>query len=78
MTGQGHNVQSLMEIGERIWDLLERKMNGMNGFTIDDDDLPSRFFNEEGSSGALVKISPIDREEFLQSKGELLQDKRLI
>ena len=67
VTGKSFNVQSLMRIGQRIWD-LERKMNEMNGFTTDDDDLPGRFFNEEGSSGATVKVSPINREEFLKAK----------
>ena len=67
VTGKSFNVQSLMRIGQRIWD-LERKMNEMNGFTTDDDDLPGRFFNEEGSSDATVKVSPINREEFLKAK----------
>ncbi len=67
VTGKDHNIQSLMEIGQRVWN-LERKMNAMNGFTIEDDDLPSRFFNEEGSSGAAVKIAPIHREEFLKAR----------
>jgi len=67
VTGKEYNVQSLMKIGERIWN-LERKMNEMNGFTIDDDDLPGRFFNEGGSSSAAVKISPINREEFLKAR----------
>src|ERR1700690_652412 len=38
VTGKNFNIQSLMRIGQRIWD-LERKMNEMNGFTTDDDDL---------------------------------------
>jgi aldehyde:ferredoxin oxidoreductase len=67
VTGKSYNVQSLMKIGQRIWN-LERKMNEMNGFTIDDDDLPSRFFNEEGSSGATMKVSPINRQEFLKAR----------
>jgi aldehyde:ferredoxin oxidoreductase len=67
VTGRDYNVQSLMKIGERIWN-LERKMNAMNGFTNGDDDLPERFFSEEGSSGGKVKISPIDRVEFLKAR----------
>ena len=43
VTGKDYNVQSLLKIGQRIWD-LERKMNRMNGFTTEDDDLPERFF----------------------------------
>ncbi|HTZ18032.1 MAG TPA: aldehyde ferredoxin oxidoreductase family protein [Dissulfurispiraceae bacterium] len=67
VTGKDCNVQSLLKIGERIWD-LERKMNHMNGFTIDDDDLPARFFREEGSSSATIRIAPIDRKEFLRAR----------
>ena len=68
VTGKDYNVQSLLKIGVRIWD-LERKMNRLNGFTMDDDDLPERFFREEGSSGETVRISPINREEFLRARG---------
>jgi aldehyde:ferredoxin oxidoreductase len=32
------------------------------------DDLPERFFKEEGSSGGNVKILPIDREAFLKTR----------
>jgi aldehyde:ferredoxin oxidoreductase len=67
VTGREYNVQSLLKIGERIWD-LERKMNRMNGFTREDDDLPERFFREEGSSGGAVRIAPIDRGEFLSAR----------
>ena len=67
VTGKDYNVQSLLKIGQRIWD-LERKMNGMNGFTPEDDDLPERFFREEGSSSAAVRIAPIEREEFLKAR----------
>jgi len=68
VTGKDYNVQSLLKIGQRIWD-LERRMNKMNGFTSDDDDLPERFFREEGSSSAAVRIAPIDRGEFLEARG---------
>jgi aldehyde:ferredoxin oxidoreductase len=67
VTGRHYNVQSLLKIGERIWD-LERTMNRMNGFTSEDDDLPGRFFREEGSSSAAIRIDPIDREEFLKAR----------
>ena len=67
VTGKDYNVQSLMKIGERVWN-LEREMNGMNGFTLEDDDLPVRFFNEDGSSSSTVKIARIDREEFLKAR----------
>jgi aldehyde:ferredoxin oxidoreductase len=72
VTGKDYNVQSLLRIGERIWD-LERTMNRMNGFTSADDDLPGRFFREEGSSSAAVRISPIDREEFLKARANYYQ-----
>jgi len=65
VTGGDHDVQSLMKIGESIWN-LERRMNAANGFAMSDDDLPARFFTEEGSSGS-AKIPPIDREEFLRA-----------
>ncbi len=67
VTGREYNVQSLLMIGKRIWD-LEREMNRMNGFTVEDDDLPARFFREEGSSGGTVGIAAIDREEFLNAR----------
>jgi aldehyde:ferredoxin oxidoreductase len=67
VTGCEYNIQSLLRIGERIWN-LEHSINAMNGFDVDDDDLPQRFFNEEGSSGAVVKIPPIYRQEFLKAR----------
>jgi aldehyde:ferredoxin oxidoreductase len=67
VTGGNYDTQSLLKIGERIWN-LERSINIMNGFGAADDDLPPRFFNEEGSSGSAIKISPIDRQEFLKAR----------
>lgn len=67
VTGNEYDVQSLMKAGERTWN-LERRMNGLNGFRREDDDLPERFFQDEGSSGETVKISPINREEFLKAR----------
>jgi aldehyde:ferredoxin oxidoreductase len=67
VTGCDYNVQSLLKTGERIWN-LERSINVMNGFSASDDDLPPRFFKEEGSSGSVVKIPPIDRQEFLMAR----------
>jgi aldehyde:ferredoxin oxidoreductase len=67
VTGREYNIQSLLKIGERIWN-LERTINESNGFSKTDDDLPPRFFTEEGSSGAVVKIPPIDRQEFLKAR----------
>ncbi len=72
VTGKEQNVQSLLRTGERIWD-LEHKLNAMNGFTKDDDDLPARFFEEEGTGiihtkkGTLT-VPPIDRDAFLAAR----------
>ncbi len=67
VTGNNHDVQSLLKIGERIWN-LERHLNELNGFNKSHDDLPERFFKEEGSSTANVRIPPINREEFLKAR----------
>ena len=64
VTGIGATAQDLLQTGERIY-YLERLMNASNGFSATDDDLPSRFFLEEGSSGNNIKISPIERNDFL-------------
>ncbi len=67
VTGADHDVQSLLRIGEKIWN-LERHLNELNGFKKSDDDLPKRFFTEEGSSTESIKIPPIDRQAFLKAK----------
>ncbi len=67
VTGKQYDVQSLLKIGERIWN-LERRLNGMNGFNKSHDDLPERFFKEEGSSSDNIRILPINREEFLRAR----------
>jgi aldehyde:ferredoxin oxidoreductase len=67
VTGKNYDVQSLLRIGEKIWN-LERHLNELNGFNKSHDDLPERFFKEEGSSSANIKIAPINREEFLGAK----------
>ncbi|MBN2654532.1 MAG: aldehyde ferredoxin oxidoreductase family protein [Nitrospirae bacterium] len=67
VTGSDHNSQSLLKAGERIWN-LERRLNEMNGFTKSDDDLPARFFIEDGSSSEMIKISAINREDFLNAR----------
>jgi len=69
VTGHDHDVQSLFRIGERIWN-TERAMNRANGFTVMDDDLPQRFFREEGSSGSQVSILPLDRTAFLAARAK--------
>ncbi len=67
VTGMDHNVQSLLAIGERIWN-LGHTINAANGFDESHDDLPERFFAEEGSSGAAVRIPPINRKDFLKAR----------
>ncbi|MCX7913764.1 MAG: aldehyde ferredoxin oxidoreductase family protein [Thermodesulfovibrionales bacterium] len=67
ITGSNHDAQSLLKIGERIWN-LERHLNGLNNFNINHDDLPKRFFTEEGSSTENIKIPPIDRDAFLRAR----------
>lgn len=67
VVGSNHDVQSLLKIGEKIWN-LERQLNESNGFNITDDDLPLRFFTEEGSSSENIKIPPLDREAFLKAR----------
>lgn len=54
-------------VGERIC-YQERFINSLNGFTAVDDDLPQRFFQEEGTSGGGVEIKALDREEFLAAR----------
>ena len=68
VTGEDYDVQSLLRVGERIWN-LEKAMNESNGFGPADDDLPQRFFSEEGSSGSSVRIAPINRKDFLAARG---------
>nr|WP_321513958.1 aldehyde ferredoxin oxidoreductase family protein [uncultured Pseudodesulfovibrio sp.] len=67
VTGVSVSGQDLLETGERIY-YNERIMNAKNGFTADDDDLPMRFFTEQGTSGGGVDVTPINREEFLTAR----------
>lgn len=67
VTGMDVTGQDLLKTGERIF-YNERVMNYLNGFTSAEDDLPERFFNMEGSSGAGINIPAIDRKEFLETK----------
>jgi aldehyde:ferredoxin oxidoreductase len=62
-TGIDYAPQSLKEIGERIC-LTERFYNCANGFTVGDDQLPERFYDEPGSSGEGIDIPAIDRVRF--------------
>ncbi len=67
VTGKEFSVQSLLKTGKRIWD-LEHSLNEKNGFNQTHDDLPQRFFSEEGTSSPNISISPIDRDAFLKAK----------
>lgn len=65
LTGEDFPSQSLIDIGERIWN-LERLYNIKAGFGSESDTLPERFFREDGSGTA----KRIDREAFLSSLQE--------
>ncbi len=67
VTGESASAQDLLKVGERIY-YHERLMNGLNGFTATDDDLPARFFEETGSSGNGIDIAPLDREAFFKAR----------
>ncbi|MDO9632931.1 MAG: aldehyde ferredoxin oxidoreductase C-terminal domain-containing protein [Humidesulfovibrio sp.] len=67
VTGVSATAQDLLLIGERI-DFQERLMNAQNSFSAKDDDLPPRFFAEEGTSGPGLPIPPIPREDFLVAR----------
>lgn len=67
VTGGEYDTQSLLRTGERIY-VLERYLNSLNGFDADDDDLPGRFFTEEGTSSPNIRIKPLVRQEFLDAR----------
>lgn len=67
VTGIVATAQDLLKIGERIY-YHERLMNSLNGFEAKDDDLPSRFFTEAGTSGNGIEVNPIAREAFLEAR----------
>jgi aldehyde:ferredoxin oxidoreductase len=64
-TGEPRGEGELKEAGERIH-RTERAYNAGNGFTRKDDDLPARFFLEDGSSGDGIEVPRIDRARFEQ------------
>ncbi len=64
-TGIEYSPQKLKEIGERIY-LTERYYNQQNGFDVENDQLPERFFSEYGSSGDGIEVPPIDRDRFTE------------
>jgi aldehyde:ferredoxin oxidoreductase len=68
VTGVDYSPQQLLRIGERIY-FRERMQNCANGFTSADDDLPERFFSCWGGHFEDLEIPPLDREAFLQARG---------
>jgi aldehyde:ferredoxin oxidoreductase len=69
VTGIPATAQDLLRTGERIY-FHERIMNAMNGFTVDDDDLPERFFTTGGSAGNGIEVPPLSREDFLRARSD--------
>lgn len=48
--GTQHKIDSLLEVGERVWN-LERVFNIRSGFGVSDDRLPDRFIHEPMADG---------------------------
>ncbi len=67
VTGMQTSAQELLKLGERIY-YRERIMNARNGFAVNDDDIPARFFEESGSSSETILIAPLKRSEFLEER----------
>ncbi len=67
VTGMQTSAQELLKLGERIY-YRERIMNARNGFGVNDDDIPARFFEESGSSSEAILIAPLKRSEFLEER----------
>lgn len=67
VTGIETTGHDLLEAGERIY-MNEREMNRRNGFTKEDDDLPTRFFEDAGHSDKSFQIKPINRNDFLKAR----------
>lgn len=69
VTGSDLTREKLLSLGSNIY-YRERSMNSQLGFTSKDDDLPSRFFTEEGTSGLGTRVGPIDRKDFLNARSK--------
>ncbi len=67
VTGVDTSGHDLQQIGERIY-YRERMINAQNGFSRTDDDLPSRFFEQPGSSGNGIQIAPLDKNAFKDAR----------
>lgn len=69
VTGTATTAQDLLRAGERIY-YRERMMNARNGFTAADDDLPARFFTQDGTGGDGIEMAAIDRAAFLKARSD--------
>ncbi|HOD19608.1 MAG TPA: aldehyde ferredoxin oxidoreductase C-terminal domain-containing protein [Candidatus Fermentibacter daniensis] len=67
VSGIERSAQDLLDLGERVT-FRDRIMNGLRGFTADDDDLPARFFEEPGTPGPWPCLPPVPRDGFLDAR----------
>jgi aldehyde:ferredoxin oxidoreductase len=67
VTGVDYTGRDLILSGERAY-YMDRIFNHANGFTSKHDDLPERFFLENGTSGEGTEIPPLNREDFLTAR----------
>jgi aldehyde:ferredoxin oxidoreductase len=67
VTGIETNAHDLLAAGERIV-YAERILNAGWGFDASHDDLPARFFEEDGASAQGIQITRIDRDAFLDAR----------
>lgn len=67
VTGADYTSRDLLMAGERAY-YMDRIFNHVNGFTSLHDDLPERFFLENGTSGEGTEIPPINREDFITAR----------
>lgn len=70
-TGEAYTPESLLEIGERIWN-LERRFNMAAGMTAADDTLPKRLLKDAAKTGpAKGMVAPLDKmlPEYYQLRG---------
>jgi len=70
ITGVPLDVNSLLKIGERVYN-LERYYNNLNGFREGSDYLPKRFLEEPGTGAAEGSVCEIDKmlEEYYKLRG---------
>lgn len=67
VTGVPSSAQELLRVGERIY-YHERMMNARNRFDATHDDLPRRFFDEDGSDGEGIHVGRLERNAFLRAR----------